>query len=309
MRISTFNAYDNAVNNLQRRQRDLQASQEQMTTGKRVARPSDDPVAAARAERSLAAMTRAEAQQRALEAARGTTQLTESALGDAGELMQQAREAIMNAGNPSYTDGERGMLVLSLRGLREQLLSVANRSDGVGSYLFGGQGSAAPPFVDAPGGVEYHGAAGDTQVASTESLPMSIDGDHAWLQAPAAVAGDPPLSIFNVLDRVIGELATPGRADPAVAATVQTGLRDLDAFNDHLLAVRARAGETLNRMETVATRIADAKLGAQTERSNAEDLDMVQAISDFQNQQTGYDAALKAYSLVQRMSLFQYLNG
>lgn len=48
---------------------------------------------------------------------------------------------------------------------------------------------------------------------------------------------------------------------------------------------------------------------AETERSTAEDLDMVQAISDFQNRQTGYDAALKAYSLVQRMSLFNYIGG
>jgi flagellar hook-associated protein 3 FlgL len=36
---------------------------------------------------------------------------------------------------------------------------------------------------------------------------------------------------------------------------------------------------------------------------------MVQAISDFQTRQTGYDAALRAYSMVQRMSLFNYING
>ena len=50
------------------------------------------------------------------------------------------------------------------------------------------------------------------------------------------------------------------------------------------------------------------KLAGQTERSAAEDLDMVQAISSFQSQQTGYDAALKSYSMVQRMSLFQYIS-
>jgi flagellar hook-associated protein 3 FlgL len=76
-----------------------------------------------------------------------------------------------------------------------------------------------------------------------------------------------------------------------------------------MLAVRARTGEALNRMDSVELRNADAKLAAQNERSNAEDLDMVQAISDFQNRQTGYDAALKAYSLVQRMSLFNYIGG
>ena len=49
--------------------------------------------------------------------------------------------------------------------------------------------------------------------------------------------------------------------------------------------------------------------GAQTERSAAEDLDMVEAISEFQGKQTGYDAALKTYSMVQRLSLFQYIGG
>jgi flagellar hook-associated protein 3 FlgL len=301
MRIATYNAYENVISNLQGRQRGLQLSQEQLTTGKRVAKPSDDPVGAARAERSMVTMTRADAHQRALEAARTATQLTESALGDAGELVQRARETLVAAGNPTYTDGERSMLVQSLRGLRQQLLAVANRSDGAGNFLFGGQGSSSPPFVDTPAGVSYNGLAGNTMVASSESLSTSLDGGSTWLQAPAAVAGDPPLSLFGVLDAAISNLSG-NVTDPQVAAAVRDGLRDIDAFNNHLLGARARSGEALNRMDSVELRIADTKLAAQTERSTAEDLDMVQAISDF-------DAALKAYSLVQRMSLFNYIGG
>jgi len=186
---------------------------------------------------------------------------------------------------------------------------VANRSDGAGNFLFGGQGSSAPPFVDTPAGVSYNGMAGNTMVASSESLSTSLDGAFTWLQATPAVAGDPPLSLFNVLDSAITNLSGNGVSDPQVAAAVHDGLRDIDAFNNHLLGARARSGEALNRMDAVELRIADTKLAAQTERSTAEDLDMVQAISDFQNRQTGYDAALKAYSLVQRMSLFNYIGG
>jgi len=316
MRIATYSVYANTVTSLQRRQGELQRSQEQLSSGKRVAKPSDDPAAAARAERALAAMQRAEADQRALEASRSAIQLTESALANAGELMQQVREQVLAAGNPTYTDAERSMLVQALRGLREQLLGIANRADGVGSYLFSGQGSAKPPFVDTPGGVVYEGAAGEARVTSRESLPIAIDGRHAWLEAPNPVPpanpGDPlnpPLSVFAVLDRVIGELATPGRSNDQITTTVQDGVRDLDAVNSHMLAVRARTGELLNRADAVEMHIGDAKVGAQYERSLAEDLDMVQAISDFQNRQTGYDAALKAYALVQRMSLFNYLGG
>ena len=60
-------------------------------------------------------------------------------------------------------------------------------------------------------------------------------------------------------------------------------------------------------IDSVTGRLTDLKLASQTDRSNAEDLDMVKAISDFQNKQTGYDAALKSYSMVQKLSLFNYL--
>ncbi|MGD5733833.1 flagellin, partial [Xanthomonas citri pv. citri] len=73
-------------------------------------------------------------------------------------------------------------------------------------------------------------------------------------------------------------------------------------------AGRSEIGAVLNRVDAVADRLSALKLSSKTERSNAEDLDMTEAISDFSNQQTGYDAALKAYSMVQRLSLFNYLN-
>jgi len=58
----------------------------------------------------------------------------------------------------------------------------------------------------------------------------------------------------------------------------------------------------------VTDRLSAEKLDAQTQRSNAEDLDMVQALTDFQIKQNGYDAALKSYSAIQKLSLFQYVN-
>ena len=75
-----------------------------------------------------------------------------------------------------------------------------------------------------------------------------------------------------------------------------------------LQVARSDAGVTLTRIDGVNDRLDGQKLAAETEKSNAEDLDMAQAISDFQNKQSGYDAALKSYSMVQHLSLFQYLN-
>lgn len=413
LRITTAHSFDAGIEQLQKRQRDLAESQAQLTSGKRVSRASDDPTAAARAERALAEVSRQDASQRALEASRSAMTLTEGALADAGELIQQAREALVAAGNASYSDAERKGAAERLAGIRQQLLAVANRGDGSGGYLFAGQGATQPPFVDSVGGVAFRGTAGEMQVASGEALPRTIDGEAAWNASPSGnglfetrntsaspqttgawidagrvsdpqaffaatsppavadpdalrytvqfapgasgttvtvlkdgaptsitnaaftsgraieidgmsftvsgqpKAGDrfeialsqPELSVFDTLDRAIAELKTPQRSSASITQGVQGALAALDGSMGALQSLRSRVGETLNRTDMVEGRIASQKLVAQTERSNAEDLDMVQAVSEFQNRQSGYDAALKSYASVQRLSLFQYLNG
>jgi flagellar hook-associated protein 3 FlgL len=404
MRLSTANLFDASIANLQRRQNALQDQQQQLTSGKRVAQASDDPTGAARAERALASIGRIEANQRALEASRNSMTLAESALGDANELLQQARETLIAAGNASYSDAERVGLANKLQGIRDQLLTIANRPDGAGGYLFSGQGSSSPPFLDQAGGVAYVGVAGSIQTGNLDNFQLTVDGRGAWEQArsgngsfvtdagmnaidpsqpargwidagrvtnpplltgqnyriditgaaPAqsytvtntdtgagvaggpftpgqniafdglsvAIAGAPAdgdnfsiapstntLKVFDVLDRAIGELKTPLRNNAQIQQSNAGRLRDIDAVMGNLQNRRSQVGEQLNNLDGTEGRLAALKQYSTQERSAAEDLDMVQGISDFQNQQTGYDTALKTYAMVQRMSLFQYIQG
>lgn len=184
LRVSTAGTYDATIERLQQRQRELSDAQVHMTSGKRVMRASDDPINAARAERALASTARAEAGLRSVDASRSAMTQTEAALGDAGELLQQVREALVASGNPGYDDSQRKVLADQIRGLRDRLLAVANRGDGAGGYLFGGQGSATPPFLDAAGGVQYVGTRGQINADRADGLPMTMDGDAAWLAAP-----------------------------------------------------------------------------------------------------------------------------
>ena len=404
MRLSTANLFDNSIANLQRRQNALQDQQQQLTSGKRIALASDDPTGAARAERALASIGRVEANQRALEASRNSMTLAESALGDANELLQQARETMISAGNASYSDAERKTLANKLQGIRDQLLTIANRPDGAGGYLFSGQGSSSPPFLDQAGGVAYVGVSGNIQTGNLDNFQLTVDGRGAWEQArsgnssfvteanpnaidpaqpsrgwidagrvtnpplltgqnyridiagtaPAqtyavtntdtgagvaggtftpgqaiafdglavAITGAPAdgdnfsvapatntLKVFDVLDRAIDELETPLRTGAQIQQSNVGRLRDIDAVMGNLQNVRSQVGERLNNLDGTESRLAALKQYSTEEKSAAEDLDMVQAISDFQNQQAGYDTALKTYALVQRMSLFQYISG
>jgi flagellar hook-associated protein 3 FlgL len=395
MRISTLNSFDAGVGTLQRRQVQLAESQEQLTSGKRVQRASDDPSAAARAERAIAAIARTDTSRRAVGASDTLMRESEGALADAVALLQSARETMVAAGNAGYSDAERRGLAEKLRAVRAQLLDVANRSDGAGTWVFGGQGAGAPPFVDAPGGVQYLATPG--VLTTADGMQLSTDGRATWMSAPtgngvfetrvdagvsgawigpgqvtdpAALTGDSyriqfnvdaagvttyavlrngaPTAVtaapyvsgqaiqidgmavqitgvpatgdgfdlvpstasndpFRVLDAAADDLGTGGRTGPQVAQTVSDALRDLDSVLVTMQAQRTAVGEALVRVDTETSRLDAQEIRAKTERSNAEDLDMVEALSEFQLRQTGYDAALKSYSMVQRLSLFDYL--
>ena len=394
-RISTANAYDGALNNLMSRQDNLTATQEQMTSGKRVIKASDDPTAAARAERARALEERTTSSVKAVDASSNAMTLTESALGDANELLQQARELMVSAGDASYSDAERASKASAIKAIRDQLLSVANRPDGQGGYVFSGQGSGGAPFVDSPGGVAFKGVGGSVNVAADEPLPLTLDGGSVWLSASSgngvyetkninstsawidsgrvtspgqitnstydiqfsvgggnttyavlkdgnpvsagnpfasgqqiqldgmsfAISGAPAngdtfqmtpsaqtLSVFDTLDSVVAELAKPGRGGPKIQQTIEDGLRNIDQAASKLGSARSFAGTTLQRLDGVKGRLDATELSAQTSRSSAEDLDMVKALSSFNQQQTGYQAALQSYATIQKLSLFQYLN-
>ena len=397
MRVSTANRYETAVDNLQRRQRDMAEAQTAMTNGKRINKASDDPTGAARAERAYISGERIVSEQRSVAASRNAMTLAEAALGQAGGLLQDARDTMVAAGNGSYGPAERAAQANQLAQLRSQLLALANQRDGSGGYLFGGQGATTIPFLDTPGGVTPAAVGGQTELSTSEQMPTTVDGQTIWLAArsgngvfvsgaaaanagsgwidaghvtnPAALTGNnyqinffdnagvpsysvlsagqptalvdvpykagtaitvdgmtmtikgtpangdrfditparPDLDVFSTLDQAITTLRTPAANAGQVAQVVNSGLRDLDAVMGHMQSARAATGSTLTRLDSLDGRNQDRALWAKSVQAHAEDLDMLQAISTFQNQQTGYQAALQSYAMVQRLSLFDYV--
>ena len=151
-RIGTANMYDSTINNLGSRQSSLVDLMEKTTAGKRVLRASDDPVAAAQAERARTRMTRSENDQRVLGAQRDVIAQGESELGKAHEALQDFRDLLVQAGNGSYDQVARDALVQQMESLREQILGYANAKDSNGLPIFRGLGSPDTPLHSTPPG-------------------------------------------------------------------------------------------------------------------------------------------------------------
>ena len=140
-------------------------------------------------------------------------------------------------------------------------------------------------------------------VTQIPGLSLSIKG------APAVgdtLSIDPRPSIFSVLDDAIRDIGNAADSNAAMQAVGQA-LNNVDLGMAQVSSVRGQAGDLLNRAERISSNQDKRSIQVEGDRSRAEDLDMIKGVSDFQNQNTGYQAALQSYAQVQKLSLFNYI--
>jgi flagellar hook-associated protein 3 FlgL len=145
-------------------------------------------------------------------------------------------------------------------------------------------------------------------ITEVPGISFTISGTPATGDSFMIKPSTPDLDVFGAIDRVLDTLGNANAGNSQVMQAVNSGLRDVDQVMSNFQSARAVAGEALNHLDGMESRNSAAILSAQTTRSNAEDLDMVKAVSEFTNKQTSYQAALQSYTMVQKLSLFNYIN-
>lgn len=185
MRVSTGMIYDAGVSAIQRQTASLVHTQQQIATGRRMLTPADDPVAAARALEVTQARE-VNAQYRITQDnARSVLGLVEGQLAAVGDLLQDVRERAVQGANAPLSDSDRGAIARDLRARFDQLVGIANATDGSGLYLFSGYQGATRPFSgDLASGIVYRGDDGQRalQIAPSRGLPVSDSGSDVFMR-------------------------------------------------------------------------------------------------------------------------------
>lgn len=214
-RLGTANMYDRTVSNLSERQAQMAHMMESTTSGRRVVRASDDPVAAAQAERARTRMDRTDADQKALNAQISIITQGEAALGSANTALQEFRSLVVNAGNGTYTQTERDALVAQMTSLRDQIANYANRTDSNGLALFRGLGSAEQPLQ----GGSFLSQSGQT-TSGANGIANTLDGVAAFMNVPT---GNGVLAVNQGATNTGKAWTDIGQiTDPAAAAAAAT---------------------------------------------------------------------------------------
>lgn len=174
MRISTKSIYDNGIAQMNSLQAAQARTQQQLSTNRRMLTPSDDPVASARALE----VTQAQSINAQMVTNRNNAKTLlgqeELVLKTTNELIADAKDLMVKAGNSALTDADRGTLAVELEQRLNDLIAQANFSDGAGGYLFSGFKTATQPYSPTATGAIYAGDDGQRQLQVGPSRFLAV---------------------------------------------------------------------------------------------------------------------------------------
>lgn len=176
MRVSTVGSYLNGLSAMQRLQSALDHTQRQISSGRRVLSPSDDPIAATRSLQLRESLGRLEQFDRNAGIAQNRLAQEETSLNSVNNVLQRVRELALQASNATQSDESRGNIAVEMREQLDHLTQLANQRDSAGRYLFSGNLAEVAPVSRTGSTFSYNGDQGQRLIQISESRQIA-DGD------------------------------------------------------------------------------------------------------------------------------------
>ncbi len=238
MRITGHRMIDLAAASTSKSQEAVAARSGEVTSGLRVAKPSDDPTAWAAAERAKVRKVIAEGTGAAVKASRDRLEETDGALGSLGDIFARVQEIAVQGSNASYNAGDRAELGAEVQALFQSALAAANTQSSGGEYLLAGSQSLTPPF-DANGAYIGDALARAIPAAEASNSLATIPGSRLT----SAYGVD----VLPLLKRVATALSAND------VASLQIGLGELHTAVQQIGLARTVTGSTMNVLDATAT--------------------------------------------------------
>jgi flagellar hook-associated protein 3 FlgL len=219
MRVSTSMVFDAGVRKVNEQTGSLLKLQQQISTGRRIVNPSDDPVAAARVLELTQSSDVVAQFSRNRDGAESALSLQETQLEGVGSLITRVRELAIQVGNGTLTRENRSAVTAELRARFEEMLGYANARDGNGKYIFSGyMGDTRPYAGSVETGVTYFGDDGQRQLQVSPSRILAVS--------------DSGRSIFERISNGNGTFVTGVNDANKGSAIIDSGaIVDLDKWN------------------------------------------------------------------------------
>ena len=292
MRVSTSYRFDYFSNMVSKSEANYVDLQKRITTGKQVESPSDNPSGATLSVKARNLRASLDQYATNITTAKSFLTFSDTNLSSVNDLLNQANTIGLQGANGTNSPATLKTLATQIQTLQDNLVSYANTQAPNGSYIFAGQSTSTKPFVANNGTLTYNGDKNNvtSEIDPGKTITVNSQGSPLFED------------IYAALESLKSNLNSG-----QIASISVNSLKDIQSSIAKVTTERGSIGTKLQEVSDASNSQARRKIDLTSSISNVEDVDMSQAITDFQQASTAYQAALQVASQGYKLSLMNYM--
>lgn len=305
MRVTNNMLSSQLLLNLNRNAQQMNNTQTQLATGRKINKPSDDPVGITYSLRYRAELSSNEQYQKNVDSAVSWLEFNDTVMSQSGDVMQRMRELIVQASTGTNPQSALDSINEEMNQLKEQMVDIAN-SKLNGKYIFNGETYDIKPY-DFPKAID--GSLDTTNAGSVLTdpgkinfivgeavqLPINVTGNEVF---GSDTEGDNVFVIFNTVIQALTDGNQKGLSDQ---------LDVIDSRVSKMLAIRSEIGAKTNRVDLMMGRLDDLGINLTELQSKVEDADFAELAMQSKIQENIYNASLSTGAKIISPTLVDFL--
>lgn len=302
MRVTQSMLSNNMLRNLSNSYSKMGKLQDQITSGKKFTRPSDDPVSTVKGMSYRTDLNKAEQFTRNMLTVNSWLDTTDDALDQVGSALQRVKGLIVQAANDTNTKEDRDKINVEINQIRKHLQDIANTKV-ADKYIFSGTKTHSPLF-------DTDGQFNDTEINDKDVIIEVFDGITLKVNSTGEV-------LFKEIDDFMGkvyDLLDGGATGEQITEALGMELTDgadtipaLDQLYEKVLADRADVGARQNRVEMMTNRLSKHEINVTKQMSENEDVDYAKAITEMVTSDSIHQAALSVGAKIIQQTLVDFI--
>ncbi|QKS48853.1 flagellar hook-associated protein FlgL (plasmid) [Paenibacillus cellulosilyticus] len=300
MRVTNSMATSQLISNLNNNLGKMIKQQNQLSTGMKLNKPSDDPTGITYALRYRSELSANSQYQSNTNSAVSLLDQYDTQLDESTQIMQRVKELVVEASNGTNTDSSLAAINEELQQLKQQMVDIANTRFN-GKYIFNGEATSTKPYADGTDAKSVSADSGSIIYPIGEGISMNVNLNASEVFGDADAAGTTD-NVFSIFDRLNTALSS---GDTTAAAAE---LDNIENRTNKIINARSEVGARTNRAELMQERLDSISSNLTEMQSETEDADIDQLYTSYSSAQATYNAALKVGAQIISSTLVDFIS-
>ena len=307
MRVTQAGFYNQASQQMREQQAKVFETQAQLSSGKKLQKPSDDPALATKINNLKSQIDVNQRYLTNLNRMEDTLKMQESTVAGSIELVSRIKELSLQGANDTYSASDRKTMAIEVKELIRALADLGNMRGTDGAYLFSGYSQGQAPFSESStGAVTYTGSADSLKVMVDDGSRMQLGISGADIfgsveHLNTSTGATSRIDLFASLNNMHEALVTND------GDAIRNNIDKVTSVHEHVIAQQSNIGSRMKRLETLTHAVEDKDYTYKILQSNMEDLNYIEAASRLKNQSLALQAGQQTFTQLSDLSLFKYI--